>query len=86
MLCSGQHIELAQDRFGPLVHSERKTFCHEDITKPIDDETGQAICLGVNHAVRLGHFVQVQSLAAECHRLCQPLAPPERIGSALACP
>ena len=57
VFCPGQDFQLADNRFGSLVHPQRKALGHQHIAKSIDNQARQSIRLGMNQSIRLRDIV-----------------------------
>ena len=47
-----------EDRADPLVHAQAEDLDREDVVEPVGDQAGEAVPLGVDHAVGVGLLVQ----------------------------
>jgi hypothetical protein len=83
----GEHVGLrigevfeqaAFDHVALLDHAGRKELDDQRVGEAVDDEAGQAIAFGMDHAIRIGDRIELQRLAPQTHRL-RDLAREERL-------
>ena len=66
-----------RDPADSLINAEAENFHRERVVEPVDDQAGEPVSLGVDHAVRIRLLVQPQSFDPEIHCLGN-LVVPER--------
>ena len=64
-----------QDRADPLVHPQAEDLDREDVVEPVDDQAGEPVALGVEHAVGVGLLVEPEDVAPQRHGLGDPAIP-----------
>ena len=62
-----------EDRADPLVHPQAEDLGRQDVVEAVDDQAREAVPLGVDDPVGVGHLVEAEHLAAQGDG---PLDPP----------
>ena len=81
MASSTERFEHRQNRFGPLIHSQREAFGDEYITEAIHDQTGQTVRFRVNDTIGIRHGVEFQQSTTEFECGGKSVVPPRLIGT-----
>jgi hypothetical protein len=67
----------------PAHDADRRDFDREDVAEAVDDQAGQKVGVGVDHAVGVGVGVELQDITAQGDRAAEGLLEP---GRRRACP
>jgi hypothetical protein len=66
----------------PAHDADRRDFDREDVAEAVDDQAGQKVGVGVDHAVGVGVGVELQDITAQGDRAAEGLLEPGVVGLA----
>lgn len=79
-----ERFEHRENCFGPLIHARCEDFGGEDVAQFVDDKPRQTIPFGMDHAVAVGDFVELEDIPPELDGLGEFLLPERFVGEMVA--